>query len=34
MEIVISISLGIWVMLSGIISYIYIKNDDKRENKK
>ncbi len=34
MEIVISISLGVWVMLSGILSYIYMKNDDKRENKK
>ncbi len=34
MEIVISIALGIWVMLSGILSYMYMKNDDKRESKK
>lgn len=34
MEIVISISLGVWVMLSAILSYIYMKNDDKRGNKK
>ena len=33
MEIVISISLGIWVMLAGIFSYIYMKNDDKRGSK-
>ena len=34
MEIVISTSLGLWVMLSGILSYIYMKNDDKRGSKK
>ena len=34
MEIVISIGLGIWVMLSGILSYFYTKNDDERGNKK
>lgn len=34
MEIVISISLGIWVMLSCVLSYIHMKNDDKRGNKK
>ena len=33
MEIIISISLGVWVMLSGVLSYIYMKNDDKRGNK-
>ena len=34
MEIVISVALGIWVMLSGVLSYIYMKNDDKREGKR
>ncbi len=33
MEIVIAISLGVWVMLSGILSYVHMKNDDKRGNK-
>ena len=34
MEIAISITLGIWVMLSGVLSHIYMKKDDKRENKR
>ena len=34
MEIVISVALGIWVRLSGVLSYIYMKNDDKREGKR
>ena len=33
MEIVISVGLGIWVMLSGLLSYLYMKNDGKRESK-
>jgi len=34
MEIIISVALGIWVMLSGIISYLYMKGDKKREESK
>lgn len=31
MEAVISVCLGVWVMLSGVICFIYMKNDDRRE---
>jgi len=31
MEIVISICLGVWIMISGVVCYIYMKNDKKRE---
>lgn len=31
MEVVISICLGLWIMVSGIISYKYLKNDSCRE---
>ena len=34
MEIAISIGLGIWVMIAGIVRYIHMKNDDKREGTK
>lgn len=31
MEAVIAICLGVWIMLSGIICLLYMKNDKKRE---
>lgn len=31
MEIVISICLGVWIMISGIVCYVYVRNDKKRE---
>jgi len=34
MEAVISVCLGIWIMLSGVICFVYMKNDEKREEKK
>ena len=30
MELVISICLGIWIALSGIVCYFYYKNDEER----
>ena len=33
MEILISICLGVWIMISGIVCYMYMKNDKKREEK-
>ena len=32
MEAVIAIVLGIWVMMSGIVCYIYMAHDAEREN--
>lgn len=31
MEIIISIGLGVWVSISGVLCYIHYSNDDKRE---
>ena len=31
MELIISIGLGVWIALGGIVAYFYYKNDDKRE---
>lgn len=32
MEIVISIALGIWISISGMLCYKHYKSDEKREN--
>ena len=34
MEFVISIGLGIWIALAGVVSFAHYKNDEKRENRK
>lgn len=33
MELILSICLGAWIALSGIVGYLYYKNDDKRGHK-
>lgn len=30
MECIISIMLGLWIILSGVVCYVYMKNDNKR----
>ncbi len=32
MEIVIAVALGVWVMLAGLLSYIHMERDERREN--
>ena len=34
MELVISIALGVWIMISGVVCLIFYKNDNVREGKK
>jgi|GEM_PF-6527486 len=32
MEVLISILLGVWIAVSGVVCYRYMKNDKEREN--
>ncbi len=34
MELIISVCLGIWIALSGVICYLYMDRDDKRGGKR
>lgn len=34
MELVISIALGLWISLSGVVCYLYFLNDKNREKRK